>query len=176
MPPTLAAARNTTLGALLANQSNTAAWSRRSRSRRPAVSSSTSSCARRRTSALPTMPRWPATKTVFPFSSNGRLAIGDLALGDLQIARHHFLYELGKARLRLPAELLARLAGVADQQIDLRWTEIDRVDAHQGLARLPVDAGFLDPLAAPLDGTTDLRKRKLDQLAHRPGLAGRHHK
>ena len=35
------------------------------------VSSSTSSRASRRTSAEPTMPRWPATKTVLPFSSNG---------------------------------------------------------------------------------------------------------
>src|SRR5271169_3606623 len=117
MPPTLAAARNTACGFFLANQSNTAAWSRRSSSARPAVRISTSSIASRRTSAAPTIPRWPATKTVLPVSSNGVLAIGDLPPGIREIARHHLLHQLRKARLRLPAEFLPRLAGVADQQI-----------------------------------------------------------
>src|ERR1700753_2984231 len=119
MPPTLAAARNTTFGFLLANHANTAAWSQRSSSRRPAVSNSTFSPASRRTSALPTMPRWPATKTVLPFSSNGTLAIGSLVLGLIEIAGDHILHQLRKARLRLPAEFLPRLAGIANQQIDL---------------------------------------------------------
>src|SRR3984957_3638862 len=119
MPPTLAAARNTARGRLPANQRDTAAWSRRSTSLRPTVSSSTSSCASLRSSAAPTMPRCPATRTVLPFSSNGVFAIGNLPPGNRQIARHHFLNQLGKARLRLPAELLTRLGGVADQLIDL---------------------------------------------------------
>ncbi|MEZ0078422.1 hypothetical protein ACVI8K_003384 [Bradyrhizobium barranii subsp. barranii] len=61
MPPTLAAARKITCGRVLANQSNTAAWLQRSTSRRSTVTSRTSSRASRRTSAAPTMPRWPAT-------------------------------------------------------------------------------------------------------------------
>src|SRR6516164_8362817 len=158
MPPTFAAAMNTTCGVLQANQSNTAAWSRRSSSRRGAVSSSTSSCARRRTRAPPTMPRWPATKTVLPFSSNGMLPIGNLSPGDLEIAGHHFLHELRKARLRLPAERLARLAGIADQDIDFCRTEICRVDADHGLAGFLVDAGLLDALAAPFNAAADLGK------------------
>src|ERR1700722_19794198 len=119
MPPTLAAARNTARGRLPANQRDTAAWSRRSTSLRPTVSSSTSSCASLRSSAAPTIPRCPATKTVLPFSSNGVFAIGDLPPGDIEIACHHLLDELGEGRFRLPAKLLARLAGVADQLIDL---------------------------------------------------------
>src|ERR1700723_217995 len=117
MPPTFAAARNTACGRVLANQANTAAWSRRSTSLRPSVSSSTFSRASRRTSAPPTMPLWPATKTVLPSSSNGVLAIGDLPPRDREIRCHHLLDEFGKTGLRLPAEFLARLAGVADQKI-----------------------------------------------------------
>src|ERR1700704_6263736 len=142
MPPTLAAARNTACGRAFENQLDTAAWSRKSTSRRPTVSSSTFSCFSLRTSAAPTMPRCPATKTVLPFSSNGVLAIGYLPPGDRQIPCHHFLDQLRKARLRLPAELLTRLAGVADQEIDFGGTEIHRIDANEGLAGFPVDAGF----------------------------------
>src|ERR1700733_2101476 len=169
MPPTLAAARNTTCGRLPANQSNTAAWSRKSTSLRATVCNSMSSCASRRTSAAPTIPRCPATKTALPFSSNGVLAIGGLPPGDLEIACHHLLDQLGKRRFRRPAELLARLAGVADQLIDLGGAEINRIDANDGLAGLSVDAGFLDALAAPLDLATGFRKGNLDEFAHRPG-------
>src|SRR6266404_2077992 len=175
MPPTLAAARNTTCGRLFANQLDTAAWSRKSTSLRPAVSSSTFSFASLRTSALPTIPRCPATKTLLPFSSNGVLAIGNLPPGYLKIARDHFPDELREACLRLPAELLPRLAGVADQLIDFGGAEIGRIDAHDGLAGFPVDAGFLDTLAAPLDAAADLRERQFDEFAHRAGLACRQH-
>src|SRR5712675_988692 len=148
MPPTFAAARNTACGRLPANHPVTAAWSRKSTSLRLTVSSSTSSCASLRISAAPTIPRCPATKTLLPFSSNGVLAIGNLPPGYLKIARHHFPDELREACLRLPAELLPRLAVVA---------------------------GFLDTLAAPLDATADLRERQFDEFAHRTGLACRQH-
>src|ERR1700749_2829987 len=118
MPPTLAAARNTACGRLPANHRVTATWSRKASSLRPAVSSSTSSCASLRTSAAPTMPRCPATKTVLPFSSNGVLAISGLPPGDIEIARHHLLDELRERGFGRPAELLARLGSVADQFID----------------------------------------------------------
>src|SRR5579871_2818885 len=175
MPPTFAAAMNTTCGALHANQSNTAAWSRRSSSRRATVTNSTSSCARRRTKAPPTMPRWPATKTVLPFSSNGVLPIGNLSAGDLEIAGHHFPHELRKTRLRLPAENLTRLAGVADQDIDFRRSEVCRVDADHRLSCLLVDSGLFDALAAPLNAAPDLGECQFDKLAHRARLAGREH-
>src|SRR5260370_20964393 len=175
MPPTFAAARNPTCGRAFPNQRNTAAWSRKSTSLRLIVSSSTFSCASLRTSAAPTIPPWPATKTVLPFSSNGVLAMGNLPPGNRQIARHHFLDQLRKARLRLPAELLPRLAGVADQLVDLGGTKIRRIDANDGLARFLVDAGFFDTLAAPFDSPADLRECKFDAFAHRAGLARRQH-
>src|SRR6202158_5849111 len=146
MPPTFAAARNTACGRLFANQPNTAAWSRKATSLRPTVSSSTFSWASLRTSAAPTIPPCPATKTVLPFSSNGVLAIGDLPPGNRKIARHHLLDELSERRRRLPAELFARLAGVADQEIDFGRTEILGIDADDGLAGFLVDTGFLDAL------------------------------
>src|ERR1700733_8138363 len=133
MPPTFAAAMNTACGRFSANQRNTAAWSRRSTSRRPMVSSSTFSCASRRTSADPTIPPCPATKTVLPFSSNGALAIGDLLPGNRKIAIHHLLDQLREAGLRFPAELFAGLAGVPDQQVDFGGAEIHRIDANPGL-------------------------------------------
>src|ERR1700722_7275708 len=160
MPPTLAAARNTACGRLSANHLNTAAWSRRSTSLRRIVSSSTSSCASRRTSAPPTIPRCPATKTVLPFSSNGVFAMGHLPLGNRPVARHHLLDELGEGRFRLPAELLLGLAGIADQKTDPGGREGDGNEAPHGLA-------------APLDAAADFRKRDLDEFAHRAGFARR---
>src|SRR4051812_7347707 len=175
MPPTVAAARNTACGRFAANHLLTAAWSRRSTSLRVNVKSLTSSCASRRASAEPTMPRCPATKTVLPLRSNGVLAIRDLPFGDRKIARHHFLHQLRKTDLRGPAEFLTCLAGVADQQIDLGWTKVGRIDPHQGLARLAVDAGFLDAGAAPFDAAADLSEGQFDEFAHRAGFAGRQH-
>src|ERR1700739_4454565 len=151
MPPTFAAARNTACGRAFANQANTAAWSRRSTSLRPTVSSSTFSRASRRTSAPPTIPLCPATKTVLPSSSNGVLAIGALPPRNREVSRHHLLDQFRKTRLRLPAELLVRLAGVADQKIDFRGTEIHGIDTHHGLAGFCVDAGLIDALAAPFE-------------------------
>src|SRR5882757_8901433 len=105
-----------------------------STSLRPAVSSVTSSDPRLRSSAPPTIPPCPATKTVLPFSSNGVLAIGGLPPGDCQITRDHFLDQVGKTRLRLPVELGAGLRGIADQLIDLGRAEVLRIDANHGLA------------------------------------------
>ena len=55
-----------------------------------------------------------------------RLPLAASCLAIFEIARDHVLDQLRKAGLRLPAELLPRLAGVADQQIDLGRTEIGR--------------------------------------------------
>src|SRR3984885_2449940 len=175
MPPTFAAARNTTCGRAFGNQANPAAWSRRSTSLRPAVSSSTFSRASRRISAPPTIPLCPATKTVLPPSSNGVPAIGNLPPRNRKVSGHHLLDQLREARFRCPAKLLARLAGVADQKIDFGGTEIHGIDAHHGLAGFCVDASLLDALAVPFDAAADLCEGEFDKLAHRAGLACRQH-
>jgi hypothetical protein len=69
MPPTFAAATNTAWGRAAAIQVATAPESARSSASRGTVRISQSSRARRRTSALPTMPRWPAIQTRLPESS-----------------------------------------------------------------------------------------------------------
>src|SRR5205085_1181696 len=112
-----------------------------------AVCSVTSSRASLRTSADPTMPRWPATKTVLPFSSNGRLAIGDLPPRGPEVGGHHLLDEFAERGLRLPAEFSLRLAGIADQKIDLGRAEICWIDPHQSCTGFLVDAGLVDALA-----------------------------
>src|SRR6516165_139288 len=134
-----------------------------------------SSLASWRTSAEPTIPLCPATKTRLPLSSNGVLAIGNLVPRNRQIRGHHLLHELRKARLRRPAELLPRLAGIADQKIDFGRAEINGIDADHGLAGFLVDAGLLHALAPPDDAAADFGKRQFDELTHRTRLAGRQH-
>src|SRR3982074_3813437 len=74
-------------------------------------------------------------------------AIVNLPARNRKVAGHHFFDPLREACLRLPTELFARLAGVADQEIDFGGAEIYGIDANDRLAGFPVDAGFLDPLA-----------------------------
>src|SRR6202034_1730178 len=114
------------------------------------------------------MPRWPATKTRWPFSSNGVLAIGHLAPGDCEIAGHHLLDEFGDVRLRFPAELLVRLAGVADQKIDLGGAEIlgiDRTSVLPDFLSTPVSStplprhSMLRPTSASASSTNSRTER-----------------
>src|SRR6266545_3275319 len=121
------------------------------------------------------MPLCPATKTVLPFSSNGVLAIGYLPPCDFKVTGDHLLDELGERRLRLPAQLLPRLAGITYQKLDFGRPEIHGIDEPDGLAGFLVDAGLVVPLAAPFDGAAHFRKRQLDEFAYRAGLACRQH-
>src|SRR3954471_21502748 len=81
IPPTVPATRNTYSGRSAANQRLTAAWSRRSSSDRLAVRIVAKPSSRRRsTTADPTRPAWPATKTrpsrgmaAMPGKANGGL-------------------------------------------------------------------------------------------------------
>ena len=66
MPPTVPAATKTACGRIAARQSSTSACRLRSTASRAAVTVSQPSVARRRSSAFPTMPRWPATQTRLP--------------------------------------------------------------------------------------------------------------
>src|SRR4051794_33911055 len=84
MPPTRAAARKTASGRLAIIQASVTAWSRRSSSSRPTVRiSAQPSRARRRTSALPTKPRCPATYTRRPSSGNS-VSVDDVIAPSLQ--------------------------------------------------------------------------------------------
>src|SRR4051812_23223770 len=110
------------------------------------------------------------------------VAAGELvALGERQVRAHHFRDQLGEADLRLPAELRARLGGVAEQRVHFRRAEVARVDAHDGLARLErrkalghalEDADLLGAFAFPGELELDLARGALDELAHAALLAG----
>src|SRR5262245_27881014 len=73
----------------------------------------------------------------------------------------------------LPAELFARLAGIANQDVDLGRPEVGRIDRDQDVAALAAMSLFIDPLAVPFDGTADIVEGQLDELAHGMGLARR---
>src|SRR5207248_8655634 len=96
-----------------------------------------SSCARRRRSAEPTMPRWPATKTRRPLSGKrvggsmlsiasrdrgapGRvgkpgLAHGALPPGQVDIVLDHHLYQVRECDTCLPDKGLTRLRSISAQ-------------------------------------------------------------
>src|SRR5688572_11007309 len=56
-----------------------------------------------------------------------------VALRSLEVFTHHFSYQLRKPYLRTPAELVARLARVAQQRFDLGWAEVARINSHDFL-------------------------------------------
>src|SRR5215472_3691770 len=119
MPPTCAAARKTYAGRSASKKRSTSACRRRSSSLcvrttrfwNPAASSL-------RSTALPTSPRWPATKTLSalftaPASHAERvpgLAQRLLLPRELEVVVRHRAHELRERDLRLPAEQLRRFA------------------------------------------------------------------
>src|SRR4029453_6877008 len=74
-----------------------------------------------------------------------------LALHRVEVARHHLLDQLRERRGVPPAELVARLRRVAEQELDLGRAEVTPVDLDQHLAALRVDALLVDARAAPGD-------------------------
>src|SRR5450631_866867 len=179
MPPTLAAARMITSGLARATHCRTASCSRRSTSRRSTLRISTSSLARRRRIAEPTMPRWPATqiRRLFPECAEGlsMLQSSDPAafLHHDQVAGDHFRDELWKSDGVLPAKFLERLAWIAEKEIDLRRTEIARIDLDEGPAALFVETALLDSGAFPADADAGFGEGAFDEFAHRVGFPRR---
>src|SRR5262249_21132848 len=104
IPPTRAAARKIASGFLAAIHASVSTWRVRSTSPRPAVSTSQSTEARRRTIAAPTMPRWPATQTRLPASGKRLPSIVGVLLAMeivlplhlLEIGPHHVAHQLGE--------------------------------------------------------------------------------
>src|SRR6201999_3301387 len=85
--------------------------------------------------------------------------------GLLEVAVHHVRDEILEGHLRLPAEHLAGLAGIAEQRIDLGRTEVAGVDLDQRLFAGGIDANLVTALAAPFDATADDGEGVLDELA-----------
>src|SRR5438105_14987962 len=111
-----------------------ACCSRRSTFVRSTVRSSTSSLARRRRTAEPTMPRWPATqiRRLVPALAE-RLAMkysSDPAafLHDCQVIRDHFRHQPRERNRVLPTEFFERLPWIAEKEIDLGRTKVTGID------------------------------------------------
>src|SRR5580692_5237839 len=131
MPPTFAAATITASGFAERRYAAVSSWRSKSRRSWPIVKTSQSTSASRRTMAEPTMPRWPATKTRRPRSANSRegafaavaLPPGSVAAAmalllepdRFEVGLHHLLHELLERHAMTPAQLVVRLARVADQ-------------------------------------------------------------
>src|SRR5215469_11370437 len=178
IPPTVAAATMTASGRSAAIHSSVGCWRRRSTCPRPTVRISQPSPARRRTMALPTMPRCPATKTRRPASGKSSAACPAalmLLSHHFQIVHDHLGHELAEAHLVLPAELASGLGRIPMKIVHFRRAEIARIDGDQDLAGLGVHPLLLGSRTAPGDLPADLAEGKLDELAHRMGLAGRDH-
>src|SRR5262249_42621316 len=138
MPPTVAAARMTISGLAFATHWRTGSWSRRSSSARSTVTGSTFSPARARLIARPNMPPWPAIqmRRFAEVAANRLLSMSDASNPPAhfhrnQIACHHFRHELRKRHLVLPAKFSKRLSGIPLKEIDLRRSEITRVDLDE---------------------------------------------
>src|SRR5260221_4689414 len=145
MPPTVAAATMTTSGRSACIQSSTGCWRRRSIWLRLTVRISQPSPAKRRTMALPTMPRWPATKTRRPCNEKLSAAVSAafmLLAHNLQIGCHHLGHQLPETHLMFPSELGLSLGRITMQIIHFRPTEIPRIDGDQHLAGLSVHPTF----------------------------------
>src|SRR5262249_4595897 len=177
IPPTRAAASSTASGRCSSNQRSTACWSRRSTVSRLAVRIRHFSSTNRRTSAEPTMPRWPATKMRRPPSANmdrramlstaprrrrtssgvdkPGLAHRHLAPREVDVVLNHHLNQLFEINPRFPAEYLARLCRISTQRVDLSWPEIAPIDLD---VAPPVEPGC--------------RERDLDEFAHAVRLSG----
>src|SRR5215469_11498782 len=183
MPPTVAAAMNTACGRFCANQSATAAWSRRSICWRGTVSISQSSRASRRTNAEPTMPRCPATYTRLPRSSYGVISLasidfakpGRLGFEQRNVAGDHFAHNVSEIVLGTPAEPLSRLCRIADQSVDFGRAIVPRVDRDDRLPRFYIDADFIRATTLPVDAAIDLSEGCLDKFAHAVRRTRREH-
>lgn len=87
----------------------------------------------------------------------------------------HFPDQFREACARLPAQFAPRLAGVADQLIQLARAEITRIDPDQRAPAVRIDAGLIQPLALPAYINAGAGERSRDEIPHAAGLAGRQH-
>src|SRR5437870_5500361 len=102
-----------------------------------------------RVSGASRLPAPPARIT--PFIALNVMLFG---LAALAVVVDHHPHEPGETDVRYPAKLLARLRGVAEEQVDLGWAEVPLVDLH---VLLPREAGVAE--------------RLVEELAHRMRLA-----
>src|SRR5216684_3608385 len=80
--------------------------------------------------------------------------------------------QLPERRRRSPAESALRFRGVAEEKIDLRRTDIARVDLDEHAAAAAFETLLLESGAAPLEIDAGTSKRQRTKVAHRVLLPG----
>src|ERR1700742_3463014 len=97
------------------------------------------------------MPVWPATQTRLPARAKASVGIAARLLRDgLDVLAHHLGAQLADRGLVPPAQLVVRLARIADQHVRLGGAEIARIDLDQAFAAAHVEALLLRAMALPL--------------------------
>src|SRR5262245_11598549 len=86
--------------------------------------------ARHCTTHVPRKPAPPVTTTRFPCQNPAIELRTRQRLAAVEVGLHHEAHEIGEVDLRLPAELVARLAGVAQEHVDLGWPLEQGIDHH----------------------------------------------
>src|SRR5579862_8124305 len=123
--------------------------------------------------AEPTMPRWPATKTRRPRRSNsGACAAVAVAPGSvaaamalllepdrLEIGLHHVSHQFVERHAMPPAELVVRLARIADQGVDFGGAKIARIDFDEHMPGFLIQSLLVGAGAFPDDGAADAGER-----------------
>jgi hypothetical protein len=98
-----------------------------------------------------------------------------IALGARVVGFDHFLHQFLQRRLRCPAQLVARAAGVAEQRFHFGRPVVTRVHLHDDIAHLHLgaiagygghDADFVLALTFEAHRDAQLGGRELDELAH----------
>src|SRR5579862_8231092 len=98
-----------------------------------------------------------------------------IALGSLQIRRHHLSDELTKCYLWLPPQFCLRLAGIPDKGIYFRGPEIARVYGDYAFAP-GIECLLREALAAPCQADTHFLCNRVYKFSHRVLPARRDHK
>src|SRR5437016_2107643 len=83
-----------------------------------------------------------------------------------QISFDHIAHQGIESCFVAPAELLARLARVAEELIDFSRSEIARIDVDEHFFRVFFDALLFYSSSPPHDGPADMSKRLFNKFAH----------
>ena len=162
IPPTRAAAMNTTSGRSVAKKLVTCAWFVRSSSSRPRTSRCRHpSASSRRMIAEPTMPRWPATKTR-AFSSPGSsllMVIEDgiafacdegIPLCKSQVGLHHLGDKSLDGCACRPPEFLPCLGRITEKRVNLRGPVVAWINPHDHVTGLRAGYALLVAATRPI--------------------------
>src|ERR1700674_2905344 len=102
-------------------------------------------------------------------------ATGGLAANRDAGSLHHLPHKFIKPYLMMPTKLMACLAGIPNQDINLGRPKVSRIDLDQHLPARLVDALLVGRAASPDNRAAHTNKRLFDEFANRMALASGEH-